>query len=381
MPEPAAIKSDTASLIDELQHSLESGNDRHCLKVLQRVTDLFVSGSRHYSDRQIALFDDILMQLVAEIETSARAKLSQQLARLDNGPPSVIRTLAFDNAIEVAKPVLTHSRQLSDADLVEIAATRSQEFLYAISQRLNLSEAITDVLIERGNRRVVQATAGNVGARISPTGYNKLAFRARSDRMLALTIARRNDFPRLCFVKLVENASASVREKLEAELPEAVAAIRHAVDDVAVAMRQQAREASQEYAHTVREARQRFGAKPATEAHVHAPAQSQQFDKTVVALAKLGRFPIDLVERALIDDGADMVVILARAANCSWLTTRELLLMHAAKRELTPDELSQAHERFERLSPLTARRVMDFHERRRKLRVAAPSAAPSQGAG
>jgi uncharacterized protein (DUF2336 family) len=276
----------------------------------------------------------------------------------------------------VAEPVLTHSPRLSDADLVEIAATKSQEYLYAISQRLNLSEAVTDMLIERGDRRVVRSAARNRTARISPNGFNKLTFRARSDRMLALAIARRNDFPRLCFIKLVENASASVREKLEAELPDAVAAVRDAVDDVAGTLRQGAREVSQEYAHTAREAKLRFAAGTATEAHVHGTARSQQFDRTVIALAKLGRFPIDLVERALIDDGADMIVILARAANCTWLTTRELLLMHAAKRDLPPDELSRAYERFERLSRLTARRVVDFHERRRKLKTVESTPAP-----
>lgn len=196
------------------------------------------------------------------------------------------------------------------------------------------------MLIERGNRRVVRSTARNISARISPNGYNKLTIRARSDRALAFAIARRNDFPRQCFIKLVENASASVREKLEAELPEAVAEIRNTVDDVASTLRQGARETSQEYSYTVRETKQRCGLNATMEAHVHAPARSQQFDRTVVALAKLGRFPIDLVERALIDEGDEMIVILARAADCSWLTTRELLLMHAAKRDLTPEELS-----------------------------------------
>jgi uncharacterized protein (DUF2336 family) len=372
---PAKVNSESASLIDELQRSLDSRNASHRVKVLKQVTDLFVSGSRRYNDRQVALFDDILVQLIAEIEEDARVMLSRRMSKLDNAPRKTIRSLAFDDAIAVAQPVLVNSPQLSDADLVEIAESKGQKYLYAISQRLNLSEAVTDVLIERGDRRVVRSTARNLGARISPNGYEKLTVRARSDRALAFAIARRNDFPRLCFIKLVENASASVREKLEAELPEAVAAIRQSIDEVACTLRQQAREASPDYTHTFREAKLRFGVSAATEAHVHGPARSQQFDRTVIALAKFGHFPIDLVERALIDDGADMIVILARAANCSWLTTRQLLLMHAARREMPPDELARAHDRFERLSPATARQVVDFHERRRKLK-AVPSAAP-----
>jgi len=77
MSNPAVILSESLSLTDELQFSLQSGNARHHLKVLRRVTELFLSGSRRYSDEQIDLFDDILLQLITEIEVSARARLSR----------------------------------------------------------------------------------------------------------------------------------------------------------------------------------------------------------------------------------------------------------------------------------------------------------------
>ena len=85
---------------------------------------------------------------------------------------------------------------------------------------------------------------------------------------------------------------------------------------------------------------------PSTEANVHAPAHAQEFEKTVIALAKLGRFPIGLVERALLDEGSEIVLLLAKAAGCSWVTARELLQMYAAKRSLTRDDLAQAFERY-----------------------------------
>jgi uncharacterized protein (DUF2336 family) len=99
MSKPAVIFSESLSLTDKLQFSLQSGNARHRLKVLRGVTDLFLSGSRRYSDEQIALFDDILLQLIKEIEVSARARLSRQLTTLDNAPPRLIRSLAVDEVI------------------------------------------------------------------------------------------------------------------------------------------------------------------------------------------------------------------------------------------------------------------------------------------
>ena len=264
--------------------------------------------------------------------------------------------------------MLTHSPQLCDEDLVENATTKSQKHLYAIAQRLKLSESVTDVLVKRGNRRVVRTVAGNPGARFSLAGFGKLTSRARYDRKLTLAVGERSDIPRQYFLKLLENASASVRAKLEASNPQAAAAIRSTIDEVATTMQHEVREASHEYAVAARDARRRFNAHPIAEVNVHAPAQAQEFDKTVVALAKLGRFPVDLVERALLDEGEDMVLLLARAAGCSWVTTRELLLMYAAKRQMQQDDLSKAFERFNRLSPATAQRVVRFHERRMKLR-------------
>ena len=331
------------------------------------MTDLFVAGSRRYSGPQIELFDAVLQQLSADIEVKARAKLAHRLAGMDNAPPRVIRSLAFSDEIEVAGPVLTHSLQLSDADLVENATTKSQDHLFAIAQRLKLSEAVTDALVERGDSRVVNKVARNQGARFSLAGYGRLTVRARHDRKLTLSLAERSDMPRQYFLKLLENASASVRAKLEAINPEAAAAIRSTIDEVATTMQQEVRDTSPEHAAAARNANRRFNLSPVTEANVHAPAHAQEFEKTVLALSKLGHFPVDLVERALLDEGSEMILILAKAASCSWVTARELLQMYAAKRSLKPDDLAQAFERYKKLTQETARSIVQFHQRRMKL--------------
>lgn len=363
------------SLIDDLIGTVAIGDVKQRLRVLQRVADMFVAGSRGYSSRQIALFDDVLQRLAADIEIKARARLAHQLAAVSGAPPKLIRSLAFDDEIDVAAPVLVHSQQLSEADLVENASTKSQGHLYAIAQRLKLSEAVTDVLVERGNDRVVRKVVRNAGARFSLAGYGKLTTRARQDLKLTLILGQRSDIPRQYFLKLLESASAEVRAKLEAANPQAAAAIRDTVDDVATALQREVRETSSEYSAAARTAARRFRRQSVTEANVHAPAHAQEFERTVVALAKLGSFPIDLVERALLDEGEDMILILARAADCSWSTVRELLQMFAAKRRMWPDDVSQAFDRYKRLSQATARNIVDFHGRRVKLRAQKCAAA------
>ncbi len=367
----SAVSSDTdaenRSLVDDLIGVVATGNVKKRLRVLQRITDLFVAGSRTYSGEHIALFDDVLQRLTADVEVKARTRLAHKLAVIDCAPPNIIRSLAFDNEIQVAAPVLVHSQQLSDADLVENATTKSQDHLYAIAQRLKLSEAVTDVLVERGNARVVRKVARNAGARFSLAGYDKLTVRAVRDRKLTMILGQRSDLPRQYFLKLLENASAAVRAKLEAANPAAAAEIRATINDVATGMQREVREASHTYSAAARSAKRRFKTRPVTEANVHAPARSQEFEKTVVALAKLGRFPIDLVERAVLDEGEDMILILAKAAGCSWSTVRELLMMYAANRQLTPDDLTRSFERYKKLGQETARNIVNFHKRRTKL--------------
>lgn len=361
--------SGTQSLIDQLNAAMATGGEDQRQRILGRITDLFAVGANSYSDEQVALFDDVLQELVAEIEIKARTRLAERLAHIANAPPKVIRQLAFDDEISVAEPVLIHSTQLTDADLVESASTKSQDHLFAISQRLKLSESVTDVLIDRGDRRVVHRVVKNKGAAISLAGYGKLTARASGDQMLTQALGRRSDVPRQFYLKLLETASSEVRGKLESADRRAAAAIRDSVDDVATAMQQESRDVSAGFASALRDANRRFMATQVTEANIHAPARAQEFERTAIALAKLGRLPLDLVERALLDNGEERILIVAKAAGCSWTTTRELLLMHVAGRDLKPRDLENAYHRYEKLTKEAARKIVGDYGLRIKRRT------------
>ena len=81
----------------------------------------------------------------------------------------IVRTLARDDSIEVAGPVLTHSNRLTEEDLVACVKGRSQDRLLAVSKRTSLSETIGDLLVTEGNQEVVRSVAKNQGARFSQT--------------------------------------------------------------------------------------------------------------------------------------------------------------------------------------------------------------------
>src|SRR5438552_13117748 len=114
-----------SSLLDDLQRALAAGSNARRIEMLSRVTDLFIGDAHRYSDQQIDLFDEVIGKLAVAIEAKARAKLSIRLADVPNAPTGVVRMLAFDDDIEVARPVLSGSQRLQDPDLVANAKTKS----------------------------------------------------------------------------------------------------------------------------------------------------------------------------------------------------------------------------------------------------------------
>jgi uncharacterized protein (DUF2336 family) len=77
------------------------------------------------------------------MESTALIELSERLAPVNNAPINVVNTLARDDEIAIAAPVLSLSDRLTTADLIEIAMAKSQAHLLAISKRSSLGESLT----------------------------------------------------------------------------------------------------------------------------------------------------------------------------------------------------------------------------------------------
>src|SRR5271168_597096 len=162
------------SLIADLEDAIQSGSKDRRVETLRRITDLFVADADRLSDQQIDVFDDVLGHLIKRIEAKALAELSRRLAPINNAPIDVVRRLARDDNIVVAEPILAASARLSDNDLIDIAKTKTQAHLLAISARPQIGEAVTDALLQRGDRDVFHKLAGNSGASFSQHGFETL---------------------------------------------------------------------------------------------------------------------------------------------------------------------------------------------------------------
>jgi uncharacterized protein (DUF2336 family) len=352
----------TRSLIAEVEGAFASGSAEKQVHILRQVTDLFLAGASSYSARQVDLFDGVISRLAEKIETKARVELARRLAPVDNAPPTTVRQLARDESIDVAGPILSQSSRLTDADLLEIASDKGQDRLLAISKRAVLSEAISDVLVARGDRDVILSVTRNEGARFSNTGYNTLFDKSIDDEVLAICVGMRKDIPHDHFHALIAKASEVVFNKLVSSNPAAACAVQEVLTDItgqetAVRHRRDYREAEADF-----EAMRRKG--KSIDALVQQSAAAGEIDDTVAALVILCRAPRQLVETALDERTGDndLALLLTKAAGLSWETALQICILRQGA--LSPHATEAARRSFERLQGATAQSVIGFYNER-----------------
>jgi uncharacterized protein (DUF2336 family) len=347
-------------LLFELEEARASGSAPRWAEMLRRATDLFVNGAVHLSAERIALFDDVVEQLSERIEVAARAELAERLAPIPNAPPRTIRKLAFDREIAVAAPVLTQSPRLSDNDLVENAKTMGKGHLMAISRRQSVSEAVTDVLVVRGDREVAYTIAGNAGAKFSTQGFSALVARSAGDDALCERVGLRPDVPRHLYLQLLAEASGVVRKKLQKGNPLVLPEIQQAIASVADRMATTAASTSRSFDAARSAVEWRHAAGILDENDLREFALAGKFEETTIALSKLCWIPLSFAERAILQARPETVLILVKAAGHSWLTAKALLALRAQSCGIISDDLDECMVSFECLKRSTAEKVLQL---------------------
>jgi uncharacterized protein (DUF2336 family) len=349
-----------ASLIPELEDAVQNGTPEKRGVMVQQIATLFLQSSDRLNEVQVALFGDVLSRLIEEIESRARAELSRRLAPVTNAPIDVLRRLAKDDDIAVAGPVLSQSPRLESDDLVDIAKSKGQPHLIAISSRRALQENVTDILVARGDRDVVRLIAGNPGAKLSESGFSSLVRRAEGDGILAETVAKRDDIPPQLFHELVTKAAAVVQRRLLASAkPETQAEIRRVLSQVSGEV-----EKSVVPTHDFTQAQARIAGLRKrgvlNERDLAQLANDGQYEETVAALSSLCSVPVEAIDKLMNSERADPVLILCKAAGFGWPTTKAIILVRPGNNAKSSAALDHAAGNFDRLSAMTAQRVVRF---------------------
>ena len=184
-------------LIVELDSVLSRATATWRSTTLRRLADLFLVDAAAYSDDQVEVFDDVMCRLIDKADRRTLAELSNRLAQIQNAPVRVVATLARNLDLAVAGPLLEKSNVLTDADLVEIADREKKDptALSLIAARVQLSEAVTDVLVRRGNVGLARKLIDRSDVPLSESSFARLVTSVENDKDLATAIAKREDLP------------------------------------------------------------------------------------------------------------------------------------------------------------------------------------------
>jgi len=357
------------SIIAELEDAVRSGSSEKRVNTLRQVTNLFLHEGERLSEDQIKVFDDVLCLLTARVEARAKAELGKRLAQVDYAPLEVIQRLALDDEIAVAQDVLVQSRRLTTSTLVEIATTKGQDHLFAISGRADLPEIVTDVIVDRGEHRVIRKLAGNTSARFSETGYAGMVAHADGDDELTEMLGLRIDLPIRFLRDLLRRATDAVRDRLIAvappELREEIRRVLRTIADAAGAKPPPGRD----FSRAEEIVKRMKGLNELNDAAIVKFVETKRFDEVIAALAILTNAPIALIVKVMEGHRADLVLIPCKSAGLSWKAVETILNRRPVKPQIDQRTLAVASKDYGKLSLETAQRTLRFwqvHDRLEK---------------
>ena len=249
---------------------------------------------------------------------------------------------------------------------------KSEVYLLAISKRKALAESVTDELVTRGSKAVVNSVATNSGARFSNFGFLHLVKRSQNNSILAENLGLRKDIPRQVFHQLISKASEDVKRKLEQERPDLAALIQTSVTDLTGALHSKFGPASKDYFHAKRTVALQHQRGNLNEKSIFEYALSHKFEDVAVGLSLLCSLPVEVVERALLDSNSELTLVLAKALNFSWETAMSLLFLGAKGHRISTGQLDSTKDQFARLNAEASHGVLRLY-RSRKGEAAAES--------
>jgi uncharacterized protein (DUF2336 family) len=347
------------SLIAELEGAIQHGSKAERIDTLRRITDLFLTTSERLNAEQIDVFDEVIGHIVRRMEARALAELSERLAPIENAPIGVIRTLAHDDEITVAGPVLAGSSRLTNDDLVEIASTKGQGHLLAISGRRALQESVTDILVTRGDQQVHRKLASSPDARFSNDGMSRLVQHAEKDDILTEKLGLRLDLPVHLLRQLLAKASEIVREKLMKFAPESH---REEIKKVLSGIGSEVMDElppEPNFDQALGMVQKMHADGQLDEVALLQFVKDDRYPESVAALAQMCATPHDILHRIFQSDRSEALIVPCRAAGLSWTTVRAFLLTRS-QGLISPDELEALKADYAKLSHSTAQRVLRF---------------------
>lgn len=191
----------------------KEGSSEKRRELLRQITDVFLADPPERSDRESMLFDEIVGAVAADLETQVRIELARKVAVSNVPVQRTARRLAMD-VIEVARPVIEHSKALTQDDLVDVINAKGQDHLMAVTKRPDIGENVSSALVARGEDRVIASLLENRTARLNRETYERVAERADANGVLHAPLVRNAHVP----LDMLNNVYLRVETNLRREI-------------------------------------------------------------------------------------------------------------------------------------------------------------------
>jgi uncharacterized protein (DUF2336 family) len=351
----------STELLTELEAAAREATPERRARILQRVTELFLSAATSLSPGQISVFDDVLVHLMERIEARKLAELSAALANVAPAPQATIRRLARQQNASIAVPVLLKSESLTDADLIEIASHFSQQHLIAISSRPHLNEALTDVILKHAGKETARVLARNPTAWFSTLGRAALLIVAERDENVAESLGSRPDLPAQSLQKLLARTTDTVRARLlKSASPEVRKRVQAVLDSVpAPVVPTTTTAASNDYAEAKAAVVVLNKSGQLNDSSVNRFAIRREYPNVIAALTLLSGATVEIIAPLMEEESGNGLIIACRGSRLNWSTTTAVLNNRRVP-PLAKEQLAQAKEMFEMLYVSSAQYTIRF---------------------
>lgn len=202
----------TVSHLQDLIDLAKEPSSEKRRELLRELTDQFF-GATPPNPAESELYGAVLAQLSVEMEQTVRQELATRFSVAPNAPRVLARTLAMD-VEEVAVPVLRACNALQESDLLDVVRVKGQGHLRAVSERESVTEAVSDVIVERGDDDTVGVLVRNDGAQLSREAHEAVVDRAQANADLQHALVNRAALPPDLLNEMYFVVEAQLRQKI-----------------------------------------------------------------------------------------------------------------------------------------------------------------------
>ncbi len=358
--------------IVELLSLAKSRSDASRSQLVENITDLFLSDEGRLSEHERALMSEILSKLILQVEADVRKELADVLLRSGVDLPEVAKLLAND-AVEIARPLLEQSELLKDPDLIEIIRMRTDEHRMAITMRVDLSEQVSDALVEYGSEDVLEALLNNHDSNISKRAMEYMVTESRRVDRFQEPLLMRSDLSGELAYKMYWWVSAALRKKILTDFDVDPVSIEVAVKRAAKSVLVEQDGEDGAYVKAQKLMRRMHENDELTMHFLTNSLRQQRIAIFVAGLAELGHIDFKTTWRIFNDPGGQSFAILARAIGVDRNQfTSVFLLMSQARGSQTqsPGVLKDILVLYDSVTEDTARGALEIWQRDNAYQIA-----------